>query len=103
MYGHCVAVQTGALRHASIPGFDLDGLMEILERKCKRVIESVVCLCQPMPDEVMRQMTIVAGSDVPMAGLLPRVVMPLHHVAIRAVHWIAAKIAGSFAIAKREQ
>ena len=97
-----VAVQARVLRHAPIPRLDLNRLVKVLKRKCQRMKESVVSLRDPFADRVMRQVAIVADRDVAVRGILPRVVVPLHDMAIRAAPWVIAQVARAFAIAKRE-
>src|SRR4029078_2235893 len=102
MNGRRVAVNARTLRHAPISRLDLDWIVEVLKRERQRVIKPIISLGPPMPDKVMRQMTVVACSNVPVRGVLPRIVMPLHDMAIRTILWIAAQIAGAFPISKRE-
>jgi hypothetical protein len=98
-----MTIDARVLRNAPISRFNSDRLMKILKRERERMEKPVVGLSDPMTDEVVGQMAIVAGSDVSMAGLLPGVIMPLHDVAIRARFWIAAQVAGAFAIAECKQ
>lgn len=47
-------------------------------------------------------MTVVADRHMVMAGLLPRVHMILHHMAVHAALRIVAQVTGSLTIAKRK-
>ena len=47
-----MAVEAGILRHASIAGFDLDRLVEVLQRERQRVEEAVVALGDPLAERV---------------------------------------------------
>ena len=82
MHDFRVAVQARALRHAPIPRLDLNRLVKILQRERQRMKKPVVGLGDPFADRMMRQVAIVADRHVAMAGILPRVVVVLHHVAI---------------------
>ena len=97
-----MAIQARVLRHAPIPWLDLNRLMEVLKRERHRMKKSVVGLRDPFSDGVMRQVAIVAYRDVAMRGILPRVVVPLHDVAICTALRIIAQVARPFAIAKRK-
>lgn len=93
---------TSVLSDAAVAGFDLDRLVEVLERECERMEEAVVGLGYPFTKKFVRQMAVVANGNMAMAGVLPRVVMIVHHVAVRASLWVIAEIAGALAIAKRK-
>jgi hypothetical protein len=97
-----VAIQAGTLRHAAVPGFDMNRIVKILQRECQGVEKTVVRFHDQLSDRVVRQVAIVAHGHVSVAGLFPRIEMRLHHVAIRAIGGIIAKIAGAFAIAERK-
>jgi hypothetical protein len=62
-----VAVKTRILRHAPIPGLDLNWFVKIFERERQRVKKAIVRFGQPFTGEVMRQMAIVAHGNMPMA------------------------------------
>src|SRR5688500_15590123 len=98
-----MAVQACTLSYAPVAWLDLNGFMEVFERERERMKESVVTLYDPFADRVMRQVAIVAHGDVPMAGILPGVVMTLHDVAVGAGRRVIAQVAPAFAIAERER
>ena len=85
-----VAVQTCLLSHSPIARLDPDGLMEVSQCKCEGMEEAVVGLHDPFTNRMMRQMAVVADSDMLMAGVLPRVVVALHHMTIDASCGIVA-------------
>jgi hypothetical protein len=62
--------------------------------------KTIIRLGNPLADGVVRQMTIVADSNMTMAGILPRIEMALHDMTIRATCWIVAQIAPTLAISK---
>ena len=98
MNNRLVAMQTSSLSHAAVSWLDLNGFVEVFQRKCQRVKEAVVSLDQPLPNKVVRQMAIVADRHMPMAGMLPRIVIILHHMAICTSLWVIAQIACSLAV-----
>jgi hypothetical protein len=102
MHSCGMAINARALGDAPVSRLDSDRFVKILECERQRVKKSIVGLGHPMADEVVGQMAIVASRDVLMAGVLPGIVVTLHDMAIRARLWVAAQIAGAFAIAKRE-
>ena len=48
-------------------------------------------------------MAIIAARNMAVAGILPRVVVPLHHMAVRAIGRITGQIAPAFAVSERER
>lgn len=95
-----VAGDTGALSNSLVTIFDVNWVFEIPHRKGQRVEESVVSLRDPLAHGVVRQMAIVADGNMVVAGMLPRIKMVLHDVAIDARLRIITQITGTFAIAK---
>lgn len=98
-----MAVHACRLGHAPVTGLDLNGVVIVFQRKGQRVKEAVVGFHEPLGDRVVRQVTIVADGNVLMAGMLPRVVMALHHVAVRATLGIVAQVTCALAVAERER
>jgi hypothetical protein len=98
-----VAVQACALRHASIAWLDLNWLVEIFQRKGQRVEKPVVAFYNPFSNRMMGQMAIVTDGDVPMAGVLPGIVMALHDMAVGTCSRVVAQVAPPFAVAERER
>jgi hypothetical protein len=97
-----MTIQARVLRHAPIPRLDLNRLVKILKCERQRMEEPVVRLGDPFADGVMREVAVVADRYVAMSRILPRVIMPLHDVAIRTALRVIAQIARPFAVAKRE-
>jgi len=95
-----VAMQTSGLRDAAIARLDLDGVVKVLEGEGQRMVKAVVAFDNPFFNWVMRQVAVVAAGDAVMAGMLPRIEMVLHDVAVDARLGIAAEIAGAFAVAE---
>src|SRR3954471_6153027 len=79
MYDIGMACKASALCHALIPRLNSDGFVEILQRECQGMIESVIGLGKQSSQVIMRKMAVVADRDMTMARILPRVIMPLHH------------------------
>jgi hypothetical protein len=97
-----MAVQACFLRHAPIPGLNLNGFVEVLQSECQRVEKTIVRFCHQFAEQVMRQMTIVADGHMAVAGMLPGIVVSLHDVTVGARRRIAHQVAVALAIAERE-
>ena len=97
-----VAIETRVLSNAAVARLDLNGFVEIFESEGKRMEEAVVSLGHPLPGKVVREMAVVAESDVRMAAVLPGIILRLHDVAIHTGFGIVAEITVTLAIAKRE-
>src|SRR5262245_10039412 len=76
----------------AIGGGDLDRLLEVLEREGCRMAVAVIRLRHPFGEPGVRQMAFDAGRDVPVAALLPRVELLVHHVAVDAGARIAREV-----------
>ena len=98
-----VTIHTRALRHSLVTRLDLNRIFVVAQGKRQRVKEPVIGLGHPFPDRIMRQMTIVTNCDVMVARVLPRIVLPLHGVAIDARQWVVTQIARPFAVTKGER
>jgi hypothetical protein len=98
-----MAIETGVLRHATIPRLNLNGFVKVLKRESQRMKKAIVGLGHPFADGVMRQVAIAANGHVPMTRLLPGVVMALHHMAVSAACRIVTQVAVSLAITKGKQ
>lgn len=85
-----MTINTRSLSHRTIAGFDLDRLMEIFHRECQGVKETVVRLGNPFSKWMVWQVAIVADRHMAMAGVLPRIEVVLHDVAVSARRRIVA-------------
>jgi hypothetical protein len=103
VYDIGMTVKTGALRYPAVARFDLNRFMKVLECECQRMEKAVVALNDPFADWVMRQVAIVAHGNVPMARVLPRVVVALHHMTVGAGGRIVAEITPALAVPERER
>jgi len=103
VHGRRVATEACILCDATIPGFNLDWLVKVFECERQRMIKSIVRLGQQMSDDVMRQMTIVADGNMAVAGLLPRIVVRLHDVTVRARRRVANQVAVALPIAEGKE
>jgi hypothetical protein len=103
VHGRGMAIDASVLGDAAVSRLDSNRLVKILERERQRVEKPVIGLGDPMTNEVVWQMAIIAGGDVAVAGMLPGIVVPLHDMTVRARFGVAAQIAGAFAIAERKQ
>ena len=84
IYETTMAMKARILCHTTITRLDLNGLMKVVGGEGQRMKKTVVCFGDPLPEKIMRQVTIIAGCDVFVAGLHPRIEVILHHMAIRA-------------------
>jgi hypothetical protein len=98
-----MAVKARLLGHAAIPRFDLDRLVEILQREGQRMKKTVVPFGEPLPNRVMRKMAVIANGNVTVSRMLPRIVVALHHMTIGTTGWIVAQVAPAFTIAESER
>jgi hypothetical protein len=98
-----MAIEASVLRHPAIPRLDLYWFMKVLQREGQRMKKSVVGLGDPLADGMMRQVAVVTNCDMAMAGILPRVIVSLHDVAIRARRGIVAEIAPALAVTECER
>jgi hypothetical protein len=103
MDGGGVAIETGVLRYAAISGLNMNWFMEILQRERQGMEKAIVGLRNQFAEFVVGQMAVVTNGDMPVARVLPGIVMSLHHMAIRAGFWFAAQVACALAVAEREQ
>ena len=93
-------MQARALRHAPIARFDLNGFMKVFQSECQRMKKSVVSLRDAFSDKIVREVTVIADGHMPMTGILPRVKVILHDMAVGTTLWIIAQVADALAIAK---
>lgn len=100
MHQPSMTINTGALGNTSIARLDLDWFVKVFQREGKRMKKAVIGLGHPFTNWIVRKVTIVADGHVSMAGFLPRIKMPLHHMAIGASRGIITEIAGPLPIAK---
>jgi hypothetical protein len=95
-----VAATTGVLRYLVIKLCDLDCVGVSSGREVERMPESVICLYRIFPDDVVRGVAVVAGSDRVMARLQPCVVLSPHYMTIHACSGIVRQIRISLGIHK---
>lgn len=97
-----MASQAGVLSHPAVSRLDPNRLVEVFQRKGQRVEKTIVGLRDPLAHEMVGQVAIIADGDVPMAGILPRIVVVLHDVAIGARQRIVAQVTRTLTVAERE-
>ena len=97
-----MARNTGSLSDTPIPLLDLDRLVKILQCERQRVIEAVVRFGKQRAQMIVRKMAVVADRHMAMSRVLPRVIVALHHVTIRARCRLAAEVTPALAIAESE-
>ena len=103
VHGRRVAIEARILSDAAIPGFNLDWFVKVFECERQRVTKSIVRLGQQMSDDVMWQMTVVADGNIVVTRMLPRIVVRLHDVTVRARRGVAHQIAVTLAVPKCKQ
>src|SRR6056297_3534968 len=97
-----VTFQAGLLGHPPVARLDPDGLVEVARRERKGVEEPVIRLRQPLADEVVAQVAITAGCNVPVAGGDPGVEVALHDVAIGTGLRVVGQVGETVAVPDRE-
>ena len=100
VYDIGMACKASALSYALIPRFDPDGLVKILQRECQGMIESIVGLGKQCSQVIVRKMAVVADRNMTVARILPRVIVPLHHMTIGASCRIITQVTPSLTIAE---
>lgn len=95
-----MAVQACLLGDSLVSGFGSNRFVEVFEREGQRVKEAVVRFGDPLADRVVRQMAVIADRDVSVCGILPRVKMALHNVAIDTRLRVIAEVARPLAVAE---
>src|SRR3569832_496353 len=97
-----MAVQAALLQNAGVLLLDHDRLVEVLQREALRMVVAVLGLGDVLADVIVRQVAVDAGRDAMVAGFLPRVVLRVHDVAVRAGHRIAAQVGQALGVAEGE-
>ena len=77
-----MAADAGVLRDHFVTRLDLNRVVIILRGESNRMKQAVVSFCDPLADEVVRKMAVVAGCNVVMTAVLPRIVVFLHDMAV---------------------
>lgn len=97
-----MAIDAGILRYSAVARLDLNRFVEVFKGERQRMEETIVGLRNPLAQKIVGQVTVVTDRHMPMARVLPRVVMIVHHVAIGARLGIIAQVACALAVTKRE-
>jgi hypothetical protein len=95
-----VAIQTRMQRDPAIAGLNLYGFVEVACGKGQGMEKAVVHFGHPFPEEVMRQVAVVADRHMVMARFLPGIEMALHHMTRGTRPWVVAEIAPSLTVTK---
>ena len=95
--------QAVLLQYATVFFVDLNRFVKILQGKGLGVIPAVFRLCQILGKKVVRQMAIYTRSYAVMAGLLPRVKLRLHDMAVGARRWVGTEVGKALAVVQRER
>jgi hypothetical protein len=96
-----VTIDAILLQDSAVFFFDLNGLVKILEREPFGVVVPVLGLCQVLVKERVGEMAIDTRRDGVVARFLPRIVLRLHDVAIRASLRVGAEVREPFRVLKR--
>jgi hypothetical protein len=98
-----VAVQACFLQNVRIMRLDENGFVKILEREAFGVVITVDSLGHELLDQRMRKVAIRAGGNDVMTRFHPRIVLVVHHMAVRACLRIGREIGKTFGVNEREQ
>jgi hypothetical protein len=98
VYDFRVTCKAGALGYAPISRLDPNRLVKVFQRERQRMIEPIICLRKQCAQMIVGKMTVVTDCNVTVARILPRVIVSLHDMAIRARRWIVAEITPTFAV-----
>lgn len=93
---------TVVLKNSRVPRDDLYGFMKVLEGEGPGVTEAIVSLRYILPEKIMGQVTVVAGSYRVMTTLYPGVKIGLHHVAVDARLRVCTEIGEPLSIIEGE-
>ena len=99
----CVTGQTGALGDAPVAWFDLDRLVKSTGRECERMEKAVVGLGDPFADRVVREVTVVADRNVPVARRKPGIVVPVHHMTVDAGCRVMTQVTRTLPVAEGKE
>lgn len=75
MHEILMAVHTRMLCNASISRLDLNWLVKVVQRESDRVEETVVSFGHILSHKIVREMAVIADSEMAMTRLLPAVEM----------------------------
>ena len=103
MYHVFMAIHTVVLQDPTVLFLDHDRFMKILRRERLGVVVAVFGLGDIFADKIVREVAIDAGGGGMVAGLLPRIILRRHDVAVHAGFGVGAEIRESFGIFKRER
>src|SRR5262245_43768432 len=79
-----MAEDTVPIEYFGVDRTNLDRLVKVLEREGSRVMEAVERLRKPFPEELMRNMAVVACRHRVVTGSLPPLELLSHDVAVYA-------------------
>jgi len=96
-----VAAAAGILRHFVVEAGDLDGIGVVAAGEIEGMPETVVDFDGVFANQIVRRVTIVAGSGSTMTGFDPGIVLRLHDVAVRTSGRVVREIRISLGINER--
>lgn len=97
-----VAIQACILRHQTIARLDLYGLVKLPRRKRQRMQKPVIGFGEPLAQEIVGHMAVVACGNPMVTGMRPRIQMPLHHVAVGTRCGIVRQVRSATTVVERE-
>lgn len=98
-----MATQAGILRHPPVAWLDLDRLGKVARREGKGMEKTIVGLGDPFTDRMGGKMAVITRGDMLVTGVLPRIVMILHDVAIRTCSGIIGHVGCTLSVTEGER
>ena len=98
-----VAMNAALLQDGSVLWRNLDRFVKVLQREGDRVMPTILALSEVLADEIVGKVAVYASSDCVMTGLLPRVILRLHDVAVDANLGGVTHVRKAFGILEGEQ
>lgn len=95
-----VAIETVLNGHTAIQLCDLDGFVEIASGKSDTMVPTVYPFDDVLGREGVRGVAIVAGGNIFMAPMPPRIILVVHNVAVDTGERVVGEVGATFGIDK---
>lgn len=93
-----MAPQAVLLKNGGVARLDADRLVEVLEGEAFGMVVAITGLREHFPREINRQVAVDAGGHGVVTGLLPRVELSLHDVAVHTCLGVTTQVGKSLGI-----